>query len=81
MSSLTRKINRKISLLSKDEKTELMNSCGFTKAEQKIFELKYIRNKTILHICLVLFYSDRTVERRVHNIKEKVAVHLDNKKI
>lgn len=58
-------------LLSSDVE-ELLNACNFSAEEEQIFKL-WVKKMGIVQITQQVIMSQRTVERRVHDIKTRVA--------
>ena len=45
--------------------------CNFTDEERAVFDLR-VKGKTIIEICFALSLSERTIDRRLSNIKRKI---------
>lgn len=45
--------------------------CNFTDEERAVFDLR-VKGKSIIEICFALAMSERTVNRRLKNIKNKI---------
>ncbi len=54
------------------EANTLRTACNFTDEELEVFDM-LVKNKSIVNISMSTNTSPRTVERRVHSIKSKVA--------
>ncbi len=45
--------------------------CNFTDEELKVFDLR-VKDKSVVQICMALHMSERTVSRKIQNIKRKI---------
>lgn len=57
--------------LTAPEADRLRVLCNFTDEEQQVFDLR-IRGKSVVEISMALNLSERTVDRRLSNIKNKI---------
>lgn len=64
-------VNIRKNLLASDVE-ELLRACNFSTEEEQVFHL-LVKNVSIIQIAFALNMSQRTVERRVHDVKARVA--------
>lgn len=58
-----------------DEYQRLMERCPFTDEEIEVFNLRR-RGKSRIEISMLLNMSDRTVDRRIKSIKDKIKAEI-----
>ena len=61
----------KLSKLTKPELEEILENANLTEDEQIVFDL-LSKGKTITEISLEISVCERTVNRRIHKIKNKI---------
>lgn len=64
-------VNIRKNLLTSDVE-ELLNGCNFSTEEEQVFRL-LVKNASVIQMTFALNMSQRTVERRVHDVKARVA--------
>lgn len=64
-------VNIRKNLLTTDVE-ELLSACNFSTEEEQVFRL-LVKNASVVQIAFALNMSQRTVERRVHDVKTRVA--------
>ena len=64
-------VNIRKNLLASDVE-ELLRACNFSTEEEQVFRL-LVKNISVIQMTFALNMSQRTVERRVHDIKARVA--------
>lgn len=57
--------------LTTPEADRLRELCNFSDEERQVFDLR-IRGKSVVEITMALNMSERTVNRRLSNIKQKI---------
>lgn len=66
------RLGKYLSSLTKPELEEITTNANFTDDEQKIFELLK-KDKCITEIAISLCVCERTINRRIKNIKSKIS--------
>lgn len=64
-------VNIRKNLLTSDVE-ELLSACNFSTEEEQVFRL-LVKNASVVQMTFALNMSQRTVERRVHDVKARVA--------
>ena len=63
-------VNVRKNLLTSDVE-ELLSECNFSTEEEQVFRL-LVKNVSVIQMTFALNMSQRTVERRVHDVKARV---------
>lgn len=66
------RLGKYLSSLTKPELELIVENANFTNEEQKIFEL-LTKGKSITEIAIKLCVCERTINRRMENIKSKIS--------
>ena len=66
------RLGKYLSSLTKPELELIVENANFTNDEQKIFEL-LTKGKSITEIAIKLCVCERTINRRIENIKSKIS--------
>ncbi|MBO7275154.1 MAG: hypothetical protein J6V15_02150 [Clostridia bacterium] len=64
-------VNIRKNLLTSDVE-DLLSACNFSTEEEQVFRL-LVKNASVIQMTFALNMSQRTVERRVHDVKARVA--------